>query len=1192
MPPDLPLAALFDAAPGPCLVLDREFRVAHANRAWAHATGRALSDALGRPAAEVLAVDPDAAAAVLASLERVLATGEPDALPPIRVAADRHWRLEHAPVLGDDGAVAWIAQQAVDVTGQVRAETELRARTERQAFRAALEDRLRGLADAEEVVAAAAEALGRHMGAAQVGYGEIDASGEWLLIDREWNDGAVGSNARRHRLDDYGSDFIADLRRGRTVVVEDVRLDARTCAPEALDTFARAGVASFVTVPLVKEGRLVAVLGVHHGEPRRWPRHEVALAEQVAERTWTAAARARSEAELRRSEARLASALEVARLGTFDWDLVTGGVALDDRARALFGFGADEGRTADEVFARVHPDDLPRVRAEMADATAARARLENEYRLRLPDGTARVVYSVAEPVPGPDGALARMAGVFADETPRRAAQAAERELGERYRLAASATNDAIWDWDLASGRVQWNDAVHALFGHVLCGGESTGDWWMDHIHPDDRARVVDAIHAVIDGDGVRWTGEYRFLKHDGGHAHVLDRGFVLRDEAGRAVRMIGAMLDLTERREAEAALRAEEARYRSLFETMDEGFCVIEMVYDEGGRPCDYLFIEANPAFQKESGLPAPEGRLMRDMAPAHEQHWFDLYGEVARTRQPVRVEYEGAALGRWFDIHAFPTGDPGSNRVAVLFNDITQKRRAEIRLRELNATLEARVAETAADLDRVWRNAGDIFLVIDGDGVIRRMNPAGTSMLGWAEDEVVGRTIFDFIVPDDQTVTNEVLVRTRDAALPTFVNRYWTRDGATRAISWTASPEGPLIYAYGRDVTADKAREAELAAAQEALRQAQKMEAMGQLTGGVAHDFNNLLTPIVGSLDLLGRKGFGGERERRMIDGALQSAERAKTLVQRLLAFARRQPLQAEAVDVAALVEGMRDLVASTSGPRVRVEIDLAPALPSACADANQLEMALLNLAVNARDAMPDGGVLTVAARADEVGAQARAATAPADLKPGRYVRLSVADTGAGMDEATLARAVEPFFSTKGIGKGTGLGLSMVHGLAAQLGGGLHIASRPGVGTCIELWLPATTADVAQPSDRASDAAPRPGAGVALLVDDEEVVRMTTADMLGDLGYRVVEAGCADEALRLVEGGLDFDLLVTDHLMPGMTGAELARAVRHRRPDAPVLVVSGYAEVDGIAPDLPRLTKPFRQADLAASIAELDGAG
>ncbi|HEX7871804.1 MAG TPA: MHYT domain-containing protein [Sphingobium sp.] len=389
----------------------------------------------------------------------------------------------------------------------------------------------------------------------------------------------------------------------------------------------------------------------------------------------------------------------------------------------------------------------------------------------------------------------------------------------------------------------------------------------------------------------------------------------------------------------------------------------------------------------------------------------------------------------------------------------------------------------------------------------------------------------------------------------------------------------GAFLTAY--DVSERVRAQRDLEMAQEALRQSQKMEAMGQLTGGVAHDFNNLLTPILGALDMLQRRGTGTEREQRLIAGAFQSADKARVLVQRLLAFARRQPLQPVPVDIGGLIPAMADLVRSTIGPQINVVVDVPDNLPFALADPNQLEMALLNLSVNARDAMPNGGLLRIAARAQ------RLLRGNEQLDAGRYICLSVIDSGVGMDKATMARAIEPFFSTKGIGRGTGLGLSMAHGLASQLGGALKIKSRPGVGTTVELWLPQSDA----PVERSEPLPHQSGLlepGTVLLVDDEDQVRLATADMLHELGYVVVEACCAEEALDVVGSGRAFDLLLTDHLMPGMTGTELAQQMRSARPDLPVLVISGYAEARGVEVDIPRLAKPFRRDELAASLAKL----
>ena len=365
-------------------------------------------------------------------------------------------------------------------------------------------------------------------------------------------------------------------------------------------------------------------------------------------------------------------------------------------------------------------------------------------------------------------------------------------------------------------------------------------------------------------------------------------------------------------------------------------------------------------------------------------------------------------------------------------------------------------------------------------------------------------------------------------------------------------------------------------------LHEAQKLETLGQLTGGVAHDFNNLLTPVIGNLDLLRRRLPEDSAQHRLIDVALQAASRAATLVQRLLAFARRQDLQARAVNIGALVDGMSDLLRRSIGPTIHVTIDNQANLPAARVDPNQLELAILNLVINARDAMPSGGSIFIETRVETMPSGAR-------LQPGDYVCVSVRDTGVGMDRQTLLRAVEPFFSTKGMGEGTGLGLSMIHGLAAQLGGMLDLASAPGGGTTASIWLPVSTeTPVAAESDiRMIISAPR--RATILLVDDEELIRTGTAEMLSDLGYEVVQAASGAEALRLLRSGCEPDLLVTDYLMPGMNGVDLIQHAAGIAPKAQALLITGYSDIAaGPGANLPRLQKPFRQAELARRIAAL----
>ncbi|UYN97815.1 MAG: response regulator [Enhydrobacter sp.] len=366
-------------------------------------------------------------------------------------------------------------------------------------------------------------------------------------------------------------------------------------------------------------------------------------------------------------------------------------------------------------------------------------------------------------------------------------------------------------------------------------------------------------------------------------------------------------------------------------------------------------------------------------------------------------------------------------------------------------------------------------------------------------------------------------------------------------------------------------------------LRHMQKLESIGQLTGGVAHDFNNLLTAVLGNLELLRKRLPSDPVADRLVDGAVQGAQRGAALTQRLLAFARRQALEPRPVDLTALVRGMDELLRRSVGPRIEIRLDLPDGLPAAHADDNQIELALLNLAVNARDAMPDGGTLTVALDLVEEP------TAP-DLASGAYLRLAVVDTGTGMDGETLRRAIEPFFSTKEIGKGTGLGLSMIHGLAVQLDGALRLSSRPGEGTRAELLLPVAAGQPVAAGPAAQTTAASGGRATLLFVDDDFLISLSTVALLEDLGHTVIQANSGARALEVLRSDRAVDLLITDYAMPGMTGAQLAEEARRLRPGLPILLATGYADLPsgGVALDLPRLTKPYVQSQLAERIAAL----
>ena len=525
------------------------------------------------------------------------------------------------------------------------------------------------------------------------------------------------------------------------------------------------------------------------------------------------------------------------------------------------------------------------------------------------------------------------------------------------------------------------------------------------------------------------------------------------------------------------------------------------------------------------------------------------------------------------------------------------ERRGAEDRLRALAASLEREVAQRTADRNRLWQLSTDVMLVAGLDGVMLAVNPAWTAVLGWSEAELLGRSIFGLVHPDDLGRTrNAIDGMAGGASVGHFENRYRHRDGSHRWIAWTGVPADGLVHAVGRDVTAEKEQAEALQAMEAALRQSQKMEAVGQLTGGLAHDFNNLLAGITGSLDLL-RAGLAQGRlvgMQRHVAAAQDAAGRAAALTQRLLAFSRRQTLDPKPTDANRLVAGMEDMIRRAVGSSVTLETALARELWQTLCDPNQLENALLNLAINARDAMPDGGRLTV-----------ETANVALDMAPGQYVALCVSDTGSGMSPEVAARAFDPFFTTKPLGEGTGLGLSMIYGFARQSGGQVRLHSVVGTGTTMRIYLPRHEGEGSAEPAAAETHDPPPARtgggdgekGTVLVVDDEATIRMLIAEVLEELGYRTLEAADGAAGLRALADGGRVDLLVTDVGLPGgMDGRQLADAARVAQPGLKVLFITGYAEaVTGsgrLEPGMQVLAKPFAMGTLAERIREVIAAG
>ncbi len=555
---------------------------------------------------------------------------------------------------------------------------------------------------------------------------------------------------------------------------------------------------------------------------------------------------------------------------------------------------------------------------------------------------------------------------------------------------------------------------------------------------------------------------------------------------------------------------------------------------------------------------------------------------------------------GEWrhYSVRAIPSLDErgGVREWVGVHTDVTELRQTEEQLRKLNAGLELGIQQSLRERDRLWRMSRDILAIASLKGHFLSVNPAFTATLGWSEEEATTIPFIEFTHPDHRgELLEKIGILSRGLPLVSYEIRDLHRDGSFRWLSWTIVPEGDLLYGVARDITVEKKQAEALRHAEDALHHAQKMEAVGQLTGGIAHDFNNLLASIVSNLELMKLRismglANGPAELGRYIDSALGVTGRAAALTHRLLAFSRRQTLDPRPVDVNRLVESLTDLIQRTVGPSVQVSAKLQPQVWTTRCDPNQLESALLNLTINARDAMPDGGKLTIST-GNIVLDEAYTAQFP-DIAPGDYVSISVTDTGTGMTPEVAARAFDPFFTTKPLGQGTGLGLSMIYGFVKQSGGQIRIYTQPGHGTTVRMKLPRTfdPVETGAEKDSVGTAATSAPSATLLIVDDEAPLRALLGELLETLGYRVLQASDTAQALQLLQSE-KVDLLITDVGLPGgMNGRQLADRARNAHPGLKILFITGYAEDSGtrnglLASGMQVMTKPFQMDAFTAKV-------
>ncbi len=911
-------------------------------------------------------------------------------------------------------------------------------------------------------------------------------------------------------------------------------------------------------------------------------------------------------------------------IGVFSLELATGLMTVTPAYCELFGLDPVEVLPAERIEALLLADDP--AESPLERRSRPQRGLSTEFRIRhARTGAPRWIARRAEYVRDEQARPVRLIGVVQDITERRRIEDALRDANERMQLALN--SDVVmgtWVWNIPEdqliadarfARALGLDVQEAARGLPL-------EAFVRSIHPDDRPRV-EAMIAKTVRLGSPYRAEYRVRHAQGGYRWIEASGHCELSAEGQPRRFPGVLIDIHDRKEGElrlAALVEVGDRLRDLettfaiastamdvvgplmgciraaYGTIDGPRRVIEVQRDWVARP-DVLSVAGRHSFDDYGvhleDLKRGETVVIPDVEkdPRTAPHAANFVALGVRSLLNVPLMEHGRLVAVLL-LHDTRVRDWSEDEIDFLRNiadrvwATSERFRVLAELRRANEDLELRVAQRTRERDRVWKISQELLGVMDTSGRLLSVNPAWSAVLGWREDELVSGTP-DWLEAEGHAAMRAELARlTAAEAMRRFETPLKHKNGSVRHLSWTAVlvPEEGLVYGVGRDVTEQRRVEEE-------LRQSQKMEAVGKLTGGVAHDFNNLLQVISGNLQLLQRDVASNERAQRRVNNAIGSVNRGAKLASQLLAFARRQPLRPLVLDLGGLVRGMDDLLRRSLGEDVRVEAIIAGGLWNTFIDPNQMENVLLNLAINARDAMAGSGTLTL--MADNVVLGEEYVRLHPEVAPGAYVMLSVTDTGSGMSPEVMERAFEPFFTTKPEGRGTGLGLSMVYGFVKQSGGHVELRSELGHGTTFKLYLPRTEQEQAVQPEVLSGPV-EGGSETILVVEDDMAVRATTVDILSDLGYRVLKAVDGQSALSLLTRGDPVDLLFTDVVMPGpVRSPELARQAQALLPDLEVLFTSGYTEdaiVHGgrLDPGVHLLSKPYRSEDLARKVRQL----
>jgi PAS domain S-box-containing protein len=911
-------------------------------------------------------------------------------------------------------------------------------------------------------------------------------------------------------------------------------------------------------------------------------------------------ARKRTEVALRESEERFALAVSGSDDGIWDIDHVTGQAFFSARGRQIMGLGDDEVLRADTwedvIGQRIHPDDLARRQANLADHLAGRTpAFEIEYRVRRTEGGWRWVRARGECVRDAGGRPLRIAGSVSDIDVRKRAEEALRVSEERYALAMTGSRGGHWVWEVDTDKLFVSGTLNELFGLPAETGATTRSAYFANVtlHPDDAAHIADLSDDLVAGRAPRADFEYRIVLRDGTPRWILTRAQAFRSE-DRGLRIAGVSVDISERKRTEEALRESEERFALAVEGSNDGIVDWDIAHDRlfiSARALEILGIASDARVR-----PSGEWSALLPIHPDDRaQHDLD-FRNVLKLQTGVRSgDYrmrQSDGSWRWVRVRGTAVRNDAGRAVrwAGSVTDIDVQKRTEEALRRSEERYQLAVDgsneglwdwDLTTDLLFLSPRAQRLTFLEQGEPLRPR-------------DEWIARTVYH---PDDVAPVRHAIAQHLHGATPHFAVEYrvqhhsgdwrWYRQ---RGVALRDASGRPYRMAGSmEDISARKNAEVERDRLEHQLRQAQKLEAIGTLAGGIAHDFNNILSAILGYGELAQKDAPEGTPLRRHVDAALSAGMRAKSLVERILAFSRSGMGERLPVHVQSVVGEALDVVAASMPAGVQLDTRLAAGDAGILGDPVQLHQVVLNLCANAVQAMKSGGVLAVTAEIVDV--QTPLAVTTSTLPVGRYVRLVVRDTGSGIAPHLLERIFDPFFTTKEVGVGTGLGLSLVHGIVTDLGGGIAVDSRVGEGAVFTVWLP-WHSEVAV-SAGAVDEPVAGGTGeTVLLVDDEEALVRLGEEMLAELGYEPVGLASSAAALDAFLADPDrFDAVLSDESMPGMTGSELVARIRAVRPDVPVVLMSGYvsaaltARARGLAVT-EVLSKPLVARDMARCLA------